>query len=97
MGVAKPFVMACRPGLFRSLQAVSGDQVRRLGPDLDYPGQVAIPAFLDPTEAALNLDTRVRSDHDAGSAATKLLQFMASGVSHRDLSSELGSVLQAYM
>ena len=41
--------------------------------------------------------SRSRYFVDAGSAATKLLQFMASGVSHRDLSPELGSVLQAYM
>lgn len=40
------FIMACNPQLFRDFKTFFDGVITRIGPDLQYPGQIAVPAML---------------------------------------------------
>lgn len=49
------YIMACNPRLFENFTMIFNGAFRRIGPDLDYPGQEAIPAMINLREGALSL------------------------------------------
>ncbi|MDQ5963494.1 MAG: hypothetical protein QG629_576 [Patescibacteria group bacterium] len=48
-------IMACNPVLFDNFRLLFDGSMQRIGPDLPYPGQEAIPAMLELTKGSLNV------------------------------------------
>ena len=49
------FIMACNPGLFKKFNLLFGDEMHRIGPDLPYEGQDAVPALFLNREGAVGV------------------------------------------
>ncbi len=52
-GREETFIMACNPKLYKRLRLAFDGIIQRLGPDLDYPGQKAVPAMFSTRQGAL--------------------------------------------
>lgn len=49
------FIMACNPRLYERFALLFGESMKRLGPDLSYPGQEAVPAMFSNKDGALGV------------------------------------------
>ena len=48
-------IMACNPVLYENFRLLFDGSMQRIGPDLDLPGQEAIPAMLELTDGSINV------------------------------------------
>jgi hypothetical protein len=91
----KAFVMACNPVLFQTFQGLFNGSIQRIGPDLDYPGQKAVPAMLDMRAGPIELIERA-GDKDDPSAANYagVLEFMFEGLNANAIDQEIVEALK---
>jgi hypothetical protein len=61
------FIMACSPKLFETFKLFFDGSMKRIGPDLQYPGQDTVPAMFAMREGAVNLinHSRDKNNHFA--------------------------------
>lgn len=79
-GKAEIFVMACNPKLYEGFQNLFGAQIKRMGSDLDYPGQKAIPSTVDTLNGPISLIERAADTNDPNSASFKsVLEYLFEG------------------
>jgi hypothetical protein len=48
-------IMACNPELYKNFSLLFDGEMKKIGPDLDYPGQVAVPAMFSNREGAMGV------------------------------------------
>lgn len=69
----KTYIMACNPILFKNFKYIFNGSIKRIGPDLDYPGQIAVPAMLPLREGAVNLINNVSNKKNSFRNAHKII------------------------
>jgi hypothetical protein len=94
-GTEKAFVMACNPVLFQTFQNLFNGSIQRIGPDLDYPGQVAVPAMLDMRAGPIELIERAGDKNDPSAENyTGVLEFMFEGLDANAIDQEIVDALK---
>lgn len=51
----KIFLMACKPSLYKTFRKIFDGSIERMGEDLNYPGEIAVPALFRTTEGSASL------------------------------------------
>jgi hypothetical protein len=94
-GSEKAFVMACNPVLFQTFQNLFNGSIQRMGPDLDYPGQVAVPAMLDMRAGPIELIERAGDKNDPSAENyAGVLEFMFEGLDANAIDQDIVDALK---
>jgi hypothetical protein len=89
----KLWIMASSPVLFDKFKIIFNGAVKRIGPNLDYPGQETIPALLDPVSGFIEIVESIKNNPDMADQRKMVVDFLIDGLSWDDLGGELNSLL----
>lgn len=74
------FIMACSPSLYERFNLFFDGSMRRMGPDLDYPGQPVIPTMFLTREGSVELiDMAGDADNENAEMHRTVINFLAEG------------------
>lgn len=79
-GKDKCLIMACNPVLFDMFKVLFDGSMMRIGPDLPYPGQEAVPTMFKLNEGAINLiECSRRADNNYRTVHQKVVEYFLAG------------------
>lgn len=84
------FLMAVRPALFEQFKTYFDGSVTQLGPEIDYPGEKVIPAYIKTKDGMVNLINQTINDANENAEIHKfVVDFLLDGVNYEDLDDEV--------
>lgn len=88
------WLMAASPALFNTFTEYFNGAIKKIGPELPYPGQVAIPAVVSPVEGFIDLVKNVDSDPIHAETRRFVVEFMLNGLDKDKLTDEIKQILE---
>jgi hypothetical protein len=79
------FLMAANPMLFQVFKSSFNGYVKRIGPDLDYPGQEAVPAMMRPRDGMIDALRRMAAEDINNESLKFSVAFLLEGLDESDV------------
>lgn len=91
----KAFIMALRPKLYSKLTTYFDGAIKRIGPNLDYPGEEVVPAMMQPLEGMVEvIDAVSRADNPDAATHGFIADFVLSSPDKNIVHDELVEALK---
>jgi hypothetical protein len=87
------WLMAASPALFDTFSQYFNGAIKQVGPELPYPGQVAIPAIVRPVEGFVDLVMNVDAEPEFEETRRFVVNFMLDGIDFSTLNQEITAAL----
>ncbi len=92
----KLFIMACNPALFRNFKQLFNGAMQQVGPALDYPGQIAIPAMFDLHDGPISVIEMSNDENDPKADSYKfIVEFMFKGLAKSEVDPDIVNALDS--
>lgn len=91
----KVFIMALSPNLYKQLTTYFDGAIKRIGPNLDYPGEEVVPAMMQPMEGMIEvIDATTKTDNPDAATHAFIADFVLSDASKNIVHPELIEALE---